>query len=223
MNKIKIALVEDQRLFRDGLHALLKDVEDFEIMGVMENGKIFLDKLATYPVKPDVVLLDLNMPEMNGVEVSKVMQKKYPEIKIIILTVYDQERFINKMIEAGAAGYLVKNCDLEEVIHSIRTVYKSEFYFNETAIKAMRNASKHKGALLQANGNIQIELTDREKMILQMICKEFTNSEIAEKLQLSTRTVDGHRNNILAKTGCRNTAGLVLYAVNTGIFESKLF
>ncbi len=223
MNKIKIALVEDQRLFRDGLHALLKDVEDFEIMGVMENGKIFLDKLATYPVKPDVVLLDLNMPEMNGVEVSKVMQKKYPDIKIIILTVYDQERFINKMIEAGAAGYLIKNCDLEEVIHSIRTVYKSEFYFNETAIKAMRNASKHKGALMQANGSIQVELTDREKMILQMICKEFTNSEIAEKLQLSTRTVDGHRNNILAKTGCRNTAGLVLYAVNTGIFESKLF
>lgn len=223
MNKIKIALVEDQRLFRDGLHALLKDVEDFEIMGVMENGKIFLDKLATYPVKPDVVLLDLNMPELNGVEVSKVLQRKYPEIKIIILTVYDQERFINKMIEAGAAGYLVKNCDLEEVIHSIRTVHKSEFYFNETAIKAMRNASKNKGAILNINGNVQVELTDREKMILNLICKEFTNSEIAEQLQLSTRTVDGHRNNILAKTGCRNTAGLVLYAVNNGIFESKLF
>jgi DNA-binding NarL/FixJ family response regulator len=223
MNKIKIVLVEDQRLFRDGMLSLLKDVEDFEMMGVMENGKIFLDKLATYPVKPDIVLLDLNMPEMNGVEVSKVLQRKYPDIKVIILTVYDQERFINKMVEAGASSYLVKNCDLEEVIHSIRTVYKSDFYFNDNVIKAMRNASKSKGNITQNNGNVQIELTDREKLILQLICKELTNSEIAEKLQLSTRTVDGHRNNILAKTGCRNTAGLVLYAVNNGIFESNLF
>jgi DNA-binding NarL/FixJ family response regulator len=87
----------------------------------------------------------------------------------------------------------------------------------------MRNASKSKGNITQNNGNVQIELTDREKLILQLICKELTNSEIAEKLQLSTRTVDGHRNNILAKTGCRNTAGLVLYAVNNGIFESNLF
>ena len=223
MNKIKIVLVEDQRLFREGMHALLKDVEDFEIMGVMENGKIFLDKLQTYPTLPDVVLLDLNMPELNGVEVSNILRKKYPEIKIIILTVYDQERFINKMIEAGASGYLVKNCDLDEVIKAIRTVYKSDFFFNEATIKAMRNGLKNKGILSQNNGNIQIELTDREKMVLQLICKEFTNTEIAEKLALSPRTVDGHRNNLLAKTGCRNTAGLVLFAVNNGIYESQLF
>jgi DNA-binding NarL/FixJ family response regulator len=222
MNKIKIILVEDQRLFREGMVSLLKDVKDIEIMAVMENGKIFLDKLATFPVRPDVVLLDLNMPELNGVEVSKVLFKKYPEIKVIILTVYDQERFINKMIEAGAAGYLVKNSDFEEVVDCIRNVYKNDFYFNDAAIRAMRNASRSKGMFSQ-NGNIMVEITDKEKIILQMICKEMTNAEIADNLRLSVRTVDGHRNNILAKTGCKNTAGLVLYAINNGIFENKLF
>lgn len=223
MNKIKIAIVEDQHLFRDGLHGLLKEIADFEVVGTFENGKIFVEQLANAQLLPDVVLADMNMPELNGYDLTLWLQKKYPSIKVIILTVYNQDRFISKMIEAGVAGYLVKNCEIDEVVLAIRTAHKTGFYFNEATLNAMRKGYKLKGSQLRSFSNIPIELTEREIEILKLICQELTNAEIAEKLYISARTVDGHRNNLLSKTGCRNTAGLVLFAVNNHIYEPELF
>lgn len=219
MSSINIAIVDDQRLFRDGMKALLQKIDTFNMVASAENGEAFLEVLTTLSVLPDVVLVDMNMPEMNGVQLTDILLHKYPSIKVIILTVYDQPRFISNMIAAGAAGYLVKNCEAEEVVLAINTVYKSGFYFNEGVLKAMHSATKSKGSKINTVNNIPIDLTDRETEVLQLICKELTNAEIAERLSISPRTVDGHRNNLLDKTGSRNTAGLVLFAVNNHIFH----
>lgn len=156
---------------------------------------------------------------MNGVELNAELQKRYPSIKVIILSVYNQERFIGKMIEAGACGYLTKNCEIEELVTAINTTHKSGFYFNQQTLQAMRKASQYKATDIKNLSNIAIELTPREKEILDLLCRELTNAEIGEKLFLSPRTVEGHRNNLLAKTGCRNTAGLVIFAIKNGFYS----
>jgi DNA-binding NarL/FixJ family response regulator len=219
MDKLRVALVEDQRLFRDGMAALINESGDMEVVAVADNGRHFLDLLPGMSELPHVALIDMNMPEMNGLELAGILVKTYPDIKVIVLTVHNQERFIVKMIEAGVAGYLVKNCDIDEVRHAIRTAHKTGFYFNEATMLAMRNGYKMKNAQVKSFANIAVELTEREVEVLCLICNELTNVEIADKLCISPRTVDGHRNNLLAKAGCKNTAGLVLFAVNNNIFD----
>ena len=222
MEKIKVALVEDQRLFRDGLYALLKNTPEFEVIGVADNGMQFLHMLDKGKV-PDVALVDMNMPQLNGFELVEVLVKRFPVIRPVVLSVYNQERFIAKMVEAGVAGYLAKNCDFEEVKTAILSAYNSGFYFNEATIRAMRTINKHKIGPVRSFADIPITLTDRETQILRLICSEHTNAEIGEILNLSPRTVDGHRNNLLSKVGCKNTAGLVLFALKHSIFESNSF
>jgi len=222
MEKIRVALADDQQLFRQGLAQLIKANTDFDLVIEAENGKVFLDELKQLDTLPDIALIDMHMPEMNGVELNEMLQKHYPSIRAIILSVYDQERFIGKMIQAGASGYLTKNCETEELITAIQTTYKSGFYFNNTTLKAMRNASALSNNSLINFNNIPIDLTSREKEVLQYICRELTNAEIATKLFISPRTVEGHRNSLLIKAGCRNTAGLVVFAIKNGLFEVAL-
>jgi len=219
MDKIKLALVEDQQLFRESLAALLERVPGFELLAVCENGKVFMDTLPTLPVAPELVLVDMDMPVMNGVELTEALHKQRPEMKVIILTVYNQERFMVKMVEAGACGYLLKNCGTEEVLNAIRQVHSAGYYFNEFFMNAMKNSAKYKSAAILDFNHIPVELTEREREILLLICQELTNIEISEKLFISPRTVDGHRNNLLAKTGARNTAGLVVFAVTNNLFQ----
>ena len=137
----------------------------------------------------------------------------------MVLSVYDQERFIGKMIEAGASGYLTKNCEIEELVTAVNTVYKTGFYFNNVTLRAMRKALQYRSGDIRNLNNISVELTGREKEVLELLCKEFTNTEIAEKLLISSRTVEGHRNNLLLKSGSRNTAGLVIFAIKNGLFD----
>jgi DNA-binding NarL/FixJ family response regulator len=219
MDKIRISIVDDQHLFRKGLSALIEGVSNFELVAEADSGKTLLEKLKALNTLPDVVLIDMNMPGMNGIELTGILHSMYPEIKIIILTVHDQERFISKMIQGGASGYLIKNCEIDELVHAINTVQQTGFYLNDLTLKAMANASKYKGDKITNINNIPIEITKREHEILQMICMQCTNNEIADKLFVSVRTVDGHRNNLLAKIGCRNTAGLVLFAISNGLYD----
>ena len=222
MSDILISLADDQQLFRGGLASLIRSVPGFTLLNEAENGKVFLEQLQAGDALPDVALIDMHMPEMNGVELNEILQKQYPGIKVLILSVYDQERFIAKMIEAGACGYLSKNCEIEELVTAINTTYKSGFYFNQTTLLAMRKASQYKAGEIKNLNNIAIELTGREKEILVLLCKELTNTEIGEQLFISPRTVEGHRNNLLTKTGCRNTAGLVIFAIKNGLFHIGL-
>ena len=141
---------------------------------------------------------------------------------MVILSVYDQERFIAKMIEAGACGYLTKNCEIDELVTAITSTCKNGFYFNPATLQAMRKAAQFKSSDIKNISNIVIDLTIREKEILVLLCKEYTTAEISDQLFISPRTVEGHRNNLLVKTGCRNTAGLVIFAIKHNIFDIGL-
>lgn len=219
MSNILISLVDDQQLFRSGLAALIRSVKEFTLLAEAENGQVFIDQLETGNTLPHIVLMDMEMPVMNGVELNAILQKKYPAIKVIVLSTYNQERFIGKMIEAGACGYLTKNCEIDELITAINTTFKSGFYFNQHTLAAMRKASQYKASGLKNLSNIDIELTTREKEILVLLCQELSNIEIGERLFISPRTVEGHRNNLLQKTGCRNIAGLVIFAIKNEIYQ----
>lgn len=219
MKNIRIALADDQNLFRTGLVNLLGINPDYELVAQAENGVILLEKLKQLLILPDIALIDMNMPEMNGVELNTILRKEYPGIKVIVLSVYGEERYMSKMIEAGVCGYLKKNCETHELFDAINHTYNQGFYFNSDMVNAMRNATHYRKKGLHNLNNIPISLTQRELIILKMICDEFTNTEIAEKLFISSRTVDGHRNNLLAKTNCKNTAGLVKFAIRYDICD----
>ncbi|MBK7308258.1 MAG: response regulator transcription factor [Chitinophagaceae bacterium] len=222
MSDILISLVDDQQLFRSGLAGLIKSVAGFTLLSEAENGKIFIEQLQQSDTLPHIALIDMEMPEMNGVELNAVLQKKYPSIKVLVLSTYNQERFIGKMIEAGACGYLTKNCEIDELVTAINTTHNNGFYFNQDTLAAMRKTAQYKSGEIRNISNIAIELTAREKEILVLLCRELSNIEIGERLFISPRTVEGHRNNLLQKTGCRNTAGLVIFAIKNNLFQVGL-
>lgn len=216
---INIAIADDQKLFRKGMGALIGSFENMQLVFEAGNGKELIALCREAQPKPDVVLLDLSMPEMNGLEALKVLKVEFPTIRAIILTIHEVENFILATIQAGANGYLAKNAEPEEVEVAIREVFKNDFYFTVPMLEIMRKGltKKTQPALLDHE-----RLTNREKEVLQLICKQFSSQEIAEKLFLSHRTVEGHRNNLLAKTGSRNTAGLVLFALKHQLLDIDL-
>jgi DNA-binding NarL/FixJ family response regulator len=222
MSEILISLVDDQQLFRSGLAGLIKSVAGFTLLSEAENGKVFIEQLQTAATLPDIALVDMEMPEMNGVELNALLQKKYPSIKVLVLSTYNQERFIGKMIEAGACGYLTKNCEIDELVTAINATHNNGFYFNQDTLAAMRKTSQYKTGDIKNISNIAIELTARESEILVLLCQELSNTEIGERLFISPRTVEGHRNNLLQKTGCHNTAGLVIFAIKNNLFQIGL-
>lgn len=214
--QISIGIAEDQQLFRECLISILNGYDHLDVCIEAANGRELIDKLNVLDDKPQVVLLDLSMPELNGMETTKLLKKDFPDIKIIILSVHSEERHIVRLVGMGVNGYLLKNTELSEVVRAVEAVCEKGFYFNESILRAIQTGM---GQKQQKHFDPEISITPREKEVLQLICHEFTTNEIAEKLFLSIRTVDGHRNNLLEKTGARNTAGLVLYAVRTGLFE----
>jgi DNA-binding NarL/FixJ family response regulator len=213
---IHVAIAEDQRLFRECLVSLLNGFDRIQVGIEASNGKDLLDQLDSATPTPHVVLLDLTMPEMNGLDTTRQLKKSYPDIKIIILSVHSEERHIVHMVGEGVNGYLVKNSELSEVINAVKAVHQKGFYFNESVMRAIHSGMGNKH---EKSYNPNSPLTAREKQILELICHEHTTQEIAEKLFLSVRTVDGHRNNLLEKTGARNTAGLVIYALRNDLFN----
>ena len=223
MEKIKIAIVDDQNLFRESLALLISTVGQFELVCEADGGLSFLEKLRSdHSSIPHIAIVDMDMPGMNGIELNNVLHKEYPDIKIMILSVHVQPLLIAQMVNAGAAAYLAKNCNKDELVLAIETVYKTGFYFNSDTLKAIQHSATHKAGVQKSISNIPVQLTEREKQVLQLICKEHSNAEIGEQLFLSTRTVEGHRNNLLVKTGCRNTAGLVLFAIKYSLFQIPL-
>lgn len=213
-NMIRVAIAEDQRLFRECLVSILNATEHLRVVVEAANGKELLVQLTTQSSLPDVVLLDLTMPEMNGLETTQHLKKDYPSIKIVILSVHSEERHIVRMVGMGVSGYLLKNSELSEVTRAVEAVHEKGYYFNDSVLRAMQAGMSQQQ---QKQYDPKTPLTAREKEVLELICRERTTPEIAEQLFLSVRTVDGHRNNLLEKTGARNTAGLVLYAIRHGL------
>ncbi len=219
-NKINVAIADDQKLFRKGMAALVNSFDEMQLIFEAGDGKELLDLCESEEIKPHIILLDLSMPVLNGLEALKILKVKHPDIKVIILTIHELENFILTTIQEGANGYLAKNAEPEEVELAIREVFKNDFYFTPSMLAIM-----HKGLTkkIQPISLIsETQLTAREKEVLQLICKQYSSQEIGEMLNLSNRTVEGHRNNLLIKTKSRNTAGLVLYALQYKHFELSL-
>lgn len=209
---IKIFLVDDHTLFREGLNFLLSNYDLVSEIHEAENGKELLKNVLN--VKPDIILMDIEMPGMNGIEATKESLKIYPESKVIALSMYAYENFYSEMIDAGAKGFLLKNSKFEDVKKAITDVYDGKNYFSPEILEAIiRNLNKKKYK------KTNTDLTEREIEVLYNICKGFSNQEIADLLYISKRTVDKHRENILLKTESKNTAGLVVYAIKNEIFE----
>lgn len=211
-NRLKIFLVDDHNLFREGLKFLLSNNEYYSDIYEAENGKILLNKLSK--LKPDIILMDIEMPIMNGIEATKETLKLFPDMKIIALSMYSDENYYSDMIDAGAKGFLLKNSKFEDVQNAINDVHNGKNYFSpeilETIVKNL-NKKKHR--------KINTDLSEREIEVLYNICKGLSNNEIADLLFISKRTVDKHRENILLKTQTKNTAGMVIYAIRNKIFE----
>ena len=214
---IKVAIADDQKLFRKGMAALIGSFEHIDLLFEAENGRELLDLCKSEMIKPDVIILDLSMPVLNGLETLKILKEDFPSIRVIILTIHEAENFVLSTIQAGANGYLAKNAEPEEVEIAIREVFKNDFHFTMAMLQLMRTGLvKKTQSIVLENEN---KLTKREQEVLILICKQYSSAEIAEKMFLSNRTVEGHRNNLLLKTGSRNTAGLVVYALKHKIID----
>ena len=221
-DKIKVGLVEDQFLFRKGIKAILSVWSDIEVMFESAEGYSVIQKLKESTDIPDVMLVDLSLPpdgkkECSGLDVTNALKENFPEIKIIILSVHKNDHFIAELIKTGAHGYLVKDSNPQEVYDAIVTVHTRGIYINERTLLAIQsNVHKKNNGKTVGNKGTDSVLTKREEEILMLICKQKTTDEIAEELFISPKTVNGHRNNLLQKTGSRNVAGLVAYALSRG-------
>lgn len=219
MKKINIAIADDEELFRKGIRFLLEKESNFNISYEAENGKNLINFITYTKKVPDVILMDLKMPEINGVEATKIIHKKNPDIKIIALTSYGGKSFITNMIDVGASSYLLKNTSPKMMIFTINKVYEKGFYYDEKVLKIIHeNIISSRGKRIKSDLDKKL-LSKREIDVLELICEQKTTSEIAEKLFISPRTVEGHRNNLLLKTQSKNVAGLVIYGIQKKIIE----
>lgn len=209
---IRIAVVDDQKLFRGGLKMILAGADDFEVVFEAGNGVQFFERLAFEPI--EIVILDVEMPGMDGIATLEKLQEEHPEIKVIMLTMHDSDRLINHLMQLGANGFLLKDENPEVVIEAVRRVAAEGIYFRDYVSKALLKGGRAKN---KPGGPMSAKISDREMEVLKLICQEYTSKEIAEKLYLSSRTVEGHRRSLQEKTNSRNLVGLVLYAVKYGI------
>lgn len=216
MNKIKIAIADDYKIYRDGLKVGLSADENMEIIAEADNGEDLMKVLETN--SPDIILMDLKMPIMDGMEATKLVRKKYPSIKVLVVSMYEDDKFIIHLMENGANGYLLKNAEPDEIIKSIYAVYENGYYFNDVVNKALLKKLVLKNNL-KPSFNQNIDLTEREQEVLKMICDEKTAAEIAKEIFLSPRSVEGIRQRLIEKIGVRNTAGLVMFAVKNGLVD----
>jgi DNA-binding NarL/FixJ family response regulator len=218
--KISIGLVEDQVLFREGMKAILGSWPDISVVFESADGHSVIEKLDNSAMIPQVMLVDLSLPplgakEFGGMQVTHALLTSYPEMKILILSVNEDEHVMARLIEQGAHGYLVKDSDPQEVYEAIVAVHTKGSYINERTLRAIQNNLGKKKKPVSP----LLEITRREEEVLQLVCQQHTAEEIAEKLFISVKTVNGHRNNLLQKTGSRNVTGLVMYAVKNGLVD----
>ncbi|MCR9062320.1 MAG: response regulator transcription factor [Cytophagales bacterium] len=219
MKNIRLAVVDDHNLFRVGLIQILNQFDGMEVILEATNGIEFLDKLSETEI--DVVLLDVDMPELNGIQVTeKLREKGRQEPKIIILSMHDEDQFILHLLENGANGYLLKDADPEELEEAINKVMQKGLYFTDFVSRVMLNKATIKTR--QRSGkffNYKTDLSERELEVLTLICEGLTTAEIADKVCLSPRTVDGHRMRIMEKLGVHNTASLVAFAIKNDLIS----
>jgi DNA-binding NarL/FixJ family response regulator len=213
MSDINVVIVDDHSLFRNGMKLLLNNAGNFNVLAEASNGKEFIELLNK--IKPDVILMDIDMPEMDGIEATSMALRINPKLKIICLSMYGEEEYYYKMIDAGVNGFLLKNSDINEVKTAITTVYNGGKYFSQELLyNVVKNIKT-----TQTNQDVVENLSEREIEVLKQICIGLSNQEIAGNLHISKRTVDKHRANLLDKTNSKNTAHLVMYAMKNKLID----
>jgi DNA-binding NarL/FixJ family response regulator len=212
-DRTKIFIVEDHAIFREGLKRVISEMDDVELVGEAENGAVFLEMLKK--VSPDVVLMDIQMPVMDGIEATERALKHDPSLKIIVISMFGEEEYVYSMVEKGIAGFILKTSGIIDLERAIKKVAEGQQYYSEEIM----------GILVKKFRSIdtveKITFTDKEKEVLRMLCKGFSNNDIADKLFMSVRTVEGYRNKLLQKTGSANVINLVIYALKNKL-KNKL-
>ncbi|MBC7884161.1 MAG: response regulator transcription factor [Saprospiraceae bacterium] len=217
MTKIRVGIADDELLFIQGMKLILEHDPELVVTMEAENGAQLLTKLSTEKILPDVILLDIGMPVMDGVDaLISIISMSLP-VKIIMLTSHYTDSMIVRLLDEGASGFLPKNEHPDVVIKTIKSVVQSGFYINDHIVQIVRDRR-----LLSRKKPINAQLSHREIEILKLICAEFTNKEIAEQLGISIRTIEGHRMSILEKTDCKNIVGMVIYAIEHKIIQVHL-
>jgi DNA-binding NarL/FixJ family response regulator len=208
--KYKVIIADDHTLFRQGLKLILEDMENIEVIADVSNGKELLEIAGM--LQSDLIIMDINMPMVNGIEASRLLLHENPDLKILVVSMYGEEQYYNSVIENGVKGFILKDAENTELRAAVNLILNGKTYFSqELLVKLLRNRQN----------NVQISITQREREILELICEGLSSMEIAEKLFLSERTVENHRANLLDKTGCRNSLSLVLYAFRNNLVNIK--
>ncbi|MGI8599283.1 MAG: response regulator [Chitinophagaceae bacterium] len=212
---IKVAIADDHHLFRTGVRTSLSSRKDIQMVGEAENGMQLLNLLKH--IKPDVILLDIQMPIMDGLTTLPEIKKLYPDVKVVMLSMHNDHSVITRMMEIGANSYLTKDSDSELIYQAIKTCYEEEFFFNDLTNKALLTGLRQKK--VPEHEITEVNLTDKEITVLKLMCEEKSTKEIADIVDISPRTVEAIRDKLKSKTGAKSMAGLVMYAVKTGLVE----
>lgn len=210
---IKILIADDHSMMIDGIKTTLSDIAEMEIIGEASNGKEVLKFLESHHA--DIILMDVNMPLMDGLECTKIVTENYPNTKVIALTQFNESRFVKRMIKNGSSGYLIKDAQKEELVTAILNVYQGNLYFD----KDLHFIISQDPQADSGRKNLIAKLTDRELEILKLICNEFSSLEIATQLSIAFNTVERHRASLITKSGAKNTAGLVRWAAENDLID----
>ncbi len=214
MEKINVAIVDDHHLVSRALENLITSNEKFQVMMNCDDGQNFLDSLETIKTKPDVVLMDVNMPIKNGIETTKEVSNKYPDLKIIALTMEDDEEVIIQMLKAGAKGYFLKDMSPELLFNAIEIVSKNGTFYTDIVTQTLMHINEKEEKLK----DILSDIKDTELQFIKLACSELTYKEIADKMCLSPRTIDGYRDSVFSKLNVKSRVGIVLFAIKNKIF-----
>jgi len=216
MGIIKVAIADDHKIFRKGVILSLRPFTNIKFVLEAENGEELLKGLPD--AMPDVILMDLRMPLKDGIETTKAVSKLYPNIYVIVLSMYEDERFVYHLMENGANGYLLKNAEPQEIRRAVMEVYEKGYYLNNFVNRVLLKRSHARQKVIPSL-NSEITLSDKEKDVLRFICMEFTAQEIAQKMEISPRTVEAIKDRLMERFGSKNTAGLVFFAVKNNLID----
>jgi DNA-binding NarL/FixJ family response regulator len=216
MNDIKVAIADDHKIFRKGVVLSLRPYTNINFVLEAENGDELLAGLQE--AQPDVVLMDLRMPRKDGIETTKAISKLYPDIKVLVLTMYEDERFVSHLMENGANGYLLKSADPSEIRKAIMEVMTKGYYLNNFVNRVLLKKSHARTKAIPSLNN-EVQLNDKEREVIRLLCMEFTASEIAQKMEISPRTVEAIKDRLMERFGTKNTAGLVFFAVKNNLID----